>query len=73
MGFCDSINMGKVFKAVFLLAFFGFFRLSNLCSHSLSSFDYTIHLASGDIFFYSDMLKVLIKWSKTLQSHDIVK
>ena len=33
--FCDKIYMGKVFKAVFLLAFFGFFRLSNLCPHSL--------------------------------------
>ena len=36
---CDHIYMGKVFKAVFLVAFFGFFRLSNLAPHSFSSFD----------------------------------
>ena len=51
----------------------GFFRLSNLCPHSLSSFYFTRHLAAGDIFFDSDKLKVLIKWSKTLQSSDKVK
>ena len=65
--------MGEVFKAVFLLAFFGFFHLSNLCPHSLSSFEFTRHLAAGDIFFDSDTLKVLLKWSKTIQSRDKVK
>ena len=58
---------------MFLLAIFLFFQLSNLCPHSLSYFDYTRHLAAGEIFFYSDMLKLLIKWSKTLQSRDKVK
>ena len=73
VGFCDKIYMGKVFKTVFLLESFGFFRLSNLCPHSLSSFDFTRHLAAGDIFFDYDTLKVLLKWSKTIQSCDKVK
>ena len=44
---CDYLYMGKVFKAVFLAAFFGFFRLSNLAPHSLTTFDFTRHVAGG--------------------------
>ena len=65
--------MIKVIWAKFVKLFFGFFHLSNLCPHSLSSFDFTRHLAAGDIFFDSDTVKVLIKWSKTIQSRDKVK
>ena len=48
---CDSLNMGQVSKTLFLWAFFGFFRLLNLCPHSLNSYDYTRHLAGGDVFW----------------------
>ena len=34
VGHCDNMYLGKVFKAVFLLAFFGFLRLSNIALHS---------------------------------------
>ena len=44
---CDYLYMGKVFKAVFLAAFLGFFRLSNLAPHSLTTFDFTRHVAGG--------------------------
>ena len=47
---CDLLYMGAVFKAVFLVAFLGFFRLSNLAPHSFMAFDFTRHLAGGDIF-----------------------
>ena len=47
---CDSLYMGQVYKTLFLLAFFGFFRLLNLCPHSLNSYDYTRHLAGADVF-----------------------
>ena len=50
---CDLLYMGAVFKAVFLVAFFGFFRVSNLAPHSFMAFDFTRHLAGGDIFFAS--------------------
>ena len=70
---CDYIYMGKVFKAVFLVAFLGFFRLSNLAPHSFSAFDFTRHLAGGDIFFDKNMVKILVKWSKTIQTRDQVK
>ena len=70
---CDSLYMGQVYKTVFLVAFFGFFRLSNLCPHSLNTYDFTRHLAGGDVFWDENSLKILIKWSKTLQSRDKVK
>ena len=47
---CDSLCMGQVYKTLFLLPFFGFFRLSNLCPSSLNSYDYTRHLTGGDVF-----------------------
>ena len=34
---CDSMYMGQIFKAVYLLAFFSFLRISNLVPHSISS------------------------------------
>ena len=63
---CDSLYMGQVYKTVFLLAFFGFFRLSNLCPHSFNTYDFTRHLAEGNVFWDVNSLKILIKWSKTL-------
>ena len=35
---CDKIYMGVVFKAMFLVGFFGFMRLSNLAPHALREF-----------------------------------
>ena len=70
---CDYLYMGKVFKAVFLVAFFGFFMLSNLSPHSLTTFDFTRHFAGGDVFFEKNMVKILLKWSKTIQTRDQVK
>ena len=70
---CDSLYMGQVCKILFLLSFFGFFRLSNLCPHSFNTYDYTRHLAGGDVFWDENFLKILVKWSKTLQRRDKVK
>ena len=70
---CDYIYMCKVFKAVFLVAFLGFFKLSNLAPHYFSTFDFTRHLAGGDIIFDRKMVKILVKWSKTIQTRDHVK
>ena len=41
---CDQMAQGQVYKAVFLLAYFGFLRLSNLAPTSSSSCDITHHL-----------------------------
>ena len=43
----------KVYKAVFLTAFFGFFRLSNIALHANGEFDLTRHFTGGDIFSHT--------------------
>ena len=69
---CDTLYLGSVFKAVFLLAFFGFLRLSNIAPHSLTSFDPSRHLCAGDLIFSKKFLKVILKWSKIIQVRDKV-
>ena len=70
---CDTMYMGQVFKALYLLAFFSFLRLSNIVPHAISQFDPSRHLARGDIFLGKSSGKVLIKWSKTIQNRDRIK
>ena len=62
--------MGTIFKAVYLLAFFGFLRLSNLVPHSLSSYFHMKQLSKGDFFFMAKEGIILLKWTKTLQNHN---
>ena len=64
---CDEIQFGFVFKPVFLIAFFGFLRISNLAPHSVRAFD-----PSRNMTFHSHSMQSAIKWSKTLQYHDKV-
>ena len=70
---CHDFSCGQVLRAVFLTGFFGFFRLSNLAPHSLSGFDPSRHLTGQDLFFTRKMVKILIKWSKTIQNRDSVQ
>ena len=63
---------GKIFKAVILMGFFAFLHLSNLCPHSLTSFDPSRHLTGADLVFTKKYIKVFIKWSKTMQTRDAV-
>ena len=70
---CQLTYMGDIFKAVYLLGFFGFLRLSNLVPHSLTSYSHLKHLSKGDFFFTPTEGIVLLKWTKTLQSHNQAK
>ena len=67
---CNFIFGGKVFKAIFLMAFFGFLRISNLAPHAVRAFDPSRQLTPQDISFESNCMKIVIKWSKTLQTRD---
>ena len=67
---CSFIPAGCVFKSIFLIAFFGFFRISNLAPHSLTSFDPSRHLTLRDISITSKFMQITVKWSKTLQTRD---
>ena len=64
---CDSLFDPPLFRAVFLLAFFGFLRMSNIAPHSISAFDYSRHLNRHDVIVAPPGAHMLIKWAKTLQ------
>ena len=70
---CNSTQMGLVFKAVFLTAFYGFLRLSNLAPHSKSMFDPSRHITAGDLIFSKRFVKIILKWSKTNQDRNRVQ
>ena len=70
---CGTLHCAEVLRAVFLTAFFGLFRLSNLAPHSLSAFDPSRHLTGKDLFFTKKFVKILIKWSKTMQTRDVAQ
>ena len=76
MQMCDTIPFGWIYKVVFLVAYFAFFRLSNLVPPSMAGFDPSRHLCRGDwiiagLYIYS--VGILLKWSKTLQSQATFK
>ena len=63
---CDTMSQGHVFKAAFLLAYFGFLRLSNIAPSSPASFDPTLHFLRGDIIFGPPGVHVIVKWAKAM-------
>ena len=69
----DTCHNGQTYKAMFLVGYFGFFRLSNLASHTIKEFDPSRHFAGGDVFFGKREVRLILKWSKTLQPRDQVK
>ena len=70
---CNSTYMRQIFKAIYLLGFFGFFRLSNLTPHCVKSFDPLKHLTKEDIISTPGGMSILVKWSKTMQFNDQVR
>ena len=69
---CNSLESHYTYKALFLMAFFGFLRISNLAPHSYSQFDPSRHLTPSDIIFKKSTMIVVLKWSKTMQTRDRV-
>ena len=69
---CESIHMGYVYRVVFLVDYFGLLRLSNIAPHSYNSFCHTRHISAGDVIFDKKIVKIIIKWSKAVQTRDKV-
>ena len=67
---CESLPSGISFKAIFLIAFFVFLRISNVAPQSLSQFDPSRHLTPADVKISKKYMKLIIKWSKTMQTRD---
>ena len=65
---CSIMENPLVFRALYLLCFFSFLRLSNILPHTVHSFDFTKQLARGDFITQEQGGLLLIKWSKTIQN-----
>ena len=73
---CDLLDDPPLYKSAFLLAFFGFLRMSNIAPHSKQKFDSQKHFLRQDIIFAPPGAHILLKWTKTLQhnkSHHFVQ
>ena len=64
---CDVFPHSHIFKALYLLCYFSFLRLSNILPHATTSFDPTRQLARADFISAHQGAVLLIKWSKTMQ------
>ena len=65
---CELFPYSNVYKTIYLFAYFGFLRISNLVPLSKNTFSIKKHLCRGDIIVNPQDLIILIKWSKTLQA-----
>ena len=63
-----SHSLWKNIQSYFLIAFFVFLRISNVASHSTSAFDSSIHLTPCDIIISKKVIKISLKWSKTIHT-----
>ena len=66
---CDILSDPLLFRAIFLTAFYGFLRMSNIAPHSSAKFNPEFHLLRQDLIFAPPGAHLLIKWTKTLQHH----
>ena len=64
---CDSLPDPPLFRAIFLVAFYGFLRMSNIAPHSAKQFSPSIHFLRQDVLFAPPGAHLLLKWTKTLQ------
>ena len=58
--------------AAALVAFFCFFRKSNLLPRSASAFDVNLNLCVRDVIFFSWGAFIVVRWSKTIQFRERV-
>ena len=66
---CDLLPDPCLFRAICLVAFFGFLRMSHIAPHSSKKFDPSIHILRQDLYFPPPGVHITLKWSKTLQGH----
>ena len=65
---CDNFPLSQMYKCLYLLAYFGFLRISNLVPSSSKKFSISKHLCRADILVQNTDMIVIVKWSKTLQA-----
>ena len=70
---CSILGQPCMYRCIFLIAFFGFLRISNCVPRSGRSFDLFRQLAHGDIILTHPGLQIVVKWSKTIQKCNTFK
>ena len=65
---CDILSDPLLFRAIFLVSFYGFLRMSNVAPHSSAKFYPSIHFLRKDLIFGPPGAHLIMKCSKTLQS-----
>ena len=61
---CDMLTDPLLFRAIFLTAFFGFLRMSNIAPHSAKKFDPRRDFLRQDLVFNRESAHLIIKWTK---------
>ena len=62
-----SCPLDVTFWASCLVAFFSFFRNSNIFVKGMDSFIHSVHLCRRDANFSPDVVTLSVRWSKTIQ------
>ena len=73
---CDSTNDPHLYRAIFLVAFYGFLRMSNIAPHSFKNFNKCQHFLRQDVIFGPPGVHLILKWTKTMQdrkSHHVIQ
>lgn len=73
---CDILQYPTLYKALFLLAFFSFCRISNFAATSVANFQITNQFVRNDIIWGAPGAHLIIKWAKNIQdrkSHQVVR
>ena len=73
---CHSTDDPHLYRAIFLVAFCGFLRMSNIAPHSSKNFCMQHHFLRQDIIFGPPGAHLVLKWTKTIQdskSHHIIQ
>ena len=65
---CELFESSLTYRAAFLLAFYGLFRISNIAPQSLRLFDRTRHLLRSDLKFEYPGVHIRLKWAKNVQA-----
>ena len=65
---CNCLILPELYRTVFLFAYFGFIRISNLTPSSVATFDSTRHFTRADIIFQPPGIHLIQRWSKTNQT-----
>ena len=65
---CQYFPSPAAFRAAYLVAFFGFFRISNIAPPFRSSFDPTRHLLRNEVLFAHPGCHLPVKWAKNIQA-----